>query len=163
MPYDQFLIEQLAGDLLPGAGQLQRIATGFLRNSMINEEGAIIPEEFRMVEMFDRMDCLGKSILGLTTQCAQCHSHKFDPLTQEEYYGMFAFLNNSYEARSWVYSHEQHRQISEIQGRIRDAEQRLRRERPRWEQEMGAWGEQILKEQVAWEPLIAIEMGSISG
>ena len=71
---------------------------------MINEEGAIVPEQFRMVEMFDRMDCLGKAVLGLTTQCAQCHSHKFDPLTQDEYYGMFAFLNNTYEAQSWVYT-----------------------------------------------------------
>ena len=93
---------------------------------MINEEGAIVPEQFRMVEMFDRMDCLGKAVLGLTTQCAQCHSHKFDPLTQDEYYGMFAFLNTSYEAQSWVYTPEQEQQIAEIHGRIRDAEERLR-------------------------------------
>lgn len=71
MPYDQFLIEQIAGDLLPNHSQQQIIATGFLRNSMINEEGAIVPEQFRMVEMFDRIDCIGKSVLGLTTQCAQ--------------------------------------------------------------------------------------------
>ena len=139
MPYDQFLIEQIAGDLLPGATQQQIIATGFLRNSMINEEGAIVPEQFRMVEMFDRMDCLGKAVLGLTTQCAQCHSHKFDPLTQDEYYGLFAFLNNSYEAQSWVYTPEQQRQIAEIHGRIRDAEERLRSARPQWEQELAAW------------------------
>ena len=62
MPYDQFLIEQIAGDLLPNATQDQVIATGFLRNSMINEEGAIIPEQFRIVEMFDRMDCIGKAV-----------------------------------------------------------------------------------------------------
>ena len=103
-PYDQFIIEQVAGDLLPDASQEQKIATGFLRNSMLNEEGAIIPEEFRMVEMFDRVDCVGRAVMGLTTQCAQCHSHKFDPLTHHEYYGLFAFLNNSYEAQSWVYS-----------------------------------------------------------
>ena len=163
MPYDQFLIEQLAGDLLPGASQQQIVATGFLRNSMINEEGAIVPEQFRMVEMFDRVDCLGKAVLGLTTQCAQCHSHKFDPLTQDEYYGLFAFLNNSYEAQSWVYTPEQQRQISEIHGRIRDAEQRLRKERPQWEQEMAAWEQKLLKGQPAWEPLIATEMGRISG
>ena len=163
MPYDRFLIEQLAGDLLPGASQQQIVATGFLRNSMINEEGAIVPEQFRMVEMFDRVDCLGKAVLGLTTQCAQCHSHKFDPLTQDEYYGLFAFLNNSYEAQSWVYTPEQQRQISEIHGRIRDAERRLRKERPQWEQEMSAWEQKLLKGQPAWEPLIAIEMGSISG
>lgn len=67
LPYDQFLIEQVAGDLLPNGTQSQLIATGFLRNSMINEEGAIIAEQFRMTEMFDRIDCLGKAVLGLTT------------------------------------------------------------------------------------------------
>ncbi|MFM8892217.1 MAG: DUF1549 domain-containing protein, partial [Planctomycetia bacterium] len=85
LPYDQFVVEQLAGDLLPGATQEQIVATGFLRNSMLNEEGAIIAEEFRMVEMFDRMDCVGKAVLGLSTQCSQCHAHKFDQLTQVDY------------------------------------------------------------------------------
>ncbi|MCX7408372.1 MAG: DUF1549 domain-containing protein [Planctomycetales bacterium] len=163
LPYDQFLIEQLAGDLLPGATQQQIIATGFLRNSMINEEGAIVPEQFRMVEMFDRMDCLGKAVLGLTTQCAQCHTHKFDPLTHDEYYGMFAFLNSSYEAQSWVYSAEQQRQIVEIHGKIRDAEQRLHAARPQWEQEFAAWKRTLLQPPIAWEPLIATELGTISG
>src|SRR5262249_52403262 len=114
MAYDQFLIEQVAGDLLEGAGQSQIVATGFLRNSMFNEEGAIIPEQFRMVEMFDRLDCLGKAVLGLSVQCAQCHSHKYDPLTQDEYYGMFAFLNTAYEAQSWVYTPEPEKQKAEI-------------------------------------------------
>ncbi|MBI1841767.1 MAG: DUF1549 domain-containing protein [Verrucomicrobia bacterium] len=68
LPYDAFLTHQLAGDLLPNATQDQLIATGFLRNSMINEEGAIDPEQFRMDAMFDRMDCLGKAVLGLTVQ-----------------------------------------------------------------------------------------------
>lgn len=103
LPYDQFIIEQIAGDLLPNATPEQIIATGFLRNSMLNEEGGIVPEQFRMFEMFDRMDCLGKAVMGLTTQCAQCHNHKFDPVSQYEYYGMFAFLNDTYEAQSWVY------------------------------------------------------------
>ena len=98
LPYDQFIIEQIAGDLLPDATQDQVVATGFLRNSMINEEGGIDPEQFRMEAMFDRMDAIGKGILGLTIQCAQCHNHKYDPLTQEEYYRMFAFLNNDHEA-----------------------------------------------------------------
>ena len=65
---------------------------------MVNEEGGIDPEQFRMEAMFDRMDAIGKSMLGLTIQCCQCHNHKYDPLTQEEYYRMFAFLNNSNEA-----------------------------------------------------------------
>ena len=104
LPYDQFLIEQIAGDELPNATQDQRVATGFLRNSMVNMEGAIDPEQFRMEGMFDRMDALGKAMLGLTIQCAQCHTHKFDPLTQEEYYRMFAFLNSDHEARPVVYT-----------------------------------------------------------
>lgn len=163
LPYDQFLIEQIAGDLLPQASQQQIIATGFLRNSMINEEGAIVPEQFRMVEMIDRMDCIGKSVLGLTTQCAQCHSHKFDPLTQDEYYGLFAFFNNSYEAQSWVYTAEQQRQIDDIHNRLRDAEQRIRAGRPQWAQELAAWENDLQQKQIAWEPLEAVELGSISG
>ena len=71
---------------------------------MINEEGGIDPEQFRMEAMFDRMDAIGKGILGLTIQCAQCHNHKYDPLTQEEYYRMFAFLNNTHEANVAVYT-----------------------------------------------------------
>lgn len=161
--YDQFLVEQLAGDLIPGATQQQIIATGFLRNSMINEEGAIVPEQFRMVEMFDRVDCVGKAVLGMTTQCAQCHSHKFDPLTHDEYYGMFAFLNTSYEAQSWVYTPEQQRQIAAIENKIIDAEQRLKSMRPQWDQELAAWESEITKQQPAWEPLIATELGTNSG
>ena len=94
LPYNQFIIDQIAGDLLPHATQDQIVATGFLRNSMLNEEGGIDPEQFRMEAMFDRMDAIGKGILGLTIQCAQCHNHKYDPLKQEEYYQMFAFLND---------------------------------------------------------------------
>ncbi|MFN0198350.1 MAG: PSD1 and planctomycete cytochrome C domain-containing protein [Planctomycetaceae bacterium] len=163
MPYDQFLIEQIAGDLLPGATQSQVIATGFLRNSMINEEGAIIAEQFRMVEMFDRMDCIGKAILGISTQCAQCHSHKFDPLTHEEYYGMFAFLNNSYEALSWIYTPEQQQQIVDLQRRLTEIEGRFRAARPQWEQEYAAWEQKLLEQRIEWEPLEAIELGTISG
>jgi hypothetical protein len=163
LPYDQFVIEQVAGDLLPSASQSQIIATGFLRNSMINEEGAIVPEQFRMVEMFDRMDCLGKAILGLTTQCAQCHSHKFDPLTQDEYYGMFAFLNNTYEAQSWVYTAEQLQQITDLRGKLADAEQRWKDSRPQWPQEMAAWEQGQIARQIAWEPLVATLLETISG
>ena len=107
LPYDQFIIEQLAGDQLPGATQDQIVATGFLRNSMLNEEGGIDPEQFRMEAMFDRMDAIGKSVLGLTIQCCQCHNHKFDPITQEEYYRLFAFLNNDHESQPTVYTPEE--------------------------------------------------------
>ena len=122
LPYNQFIIEQIAGDQLPGATQDQIVATGFLRNSMINEEGGVDPEQFRMEAMFDRMDCVGKGILGLTIQCAQCHSHKYDPLTQDEYYGMFAFLNNADEANVAVYTPR--RAGEESEDRPRDSRRR---------------------------------------
>ena len=98
LPYDRFIIEQIAGDELPNASQDQHVATGFLRNSMINEEGGVDPEQFRMEAMFDRMEAIGKGCWVLTIQCAQCHSHKYDPLSHDEYYRMFAFLNDTHEA-----------------------------------------------------------------
>ena len=163
LPYDQFVVEQIAGDLLPNATQQQIIATGFLRNSMINEEGAIVPELFRMVEMFDRIDCIGKSVLGVSVQCAQCHTHKFDPITHDEYFGMFAFLNNSYEAQSWVYTSEQQQQRADIFSQINAAEDRIRSERPQWESELSAWESELTSKRITWEPLDAIELGTISG
>ncbi len=142
-PYDEFIIEQIAGDLLPNAGQEEIIATGFLRNSMINEEGAIVPEQFRMVEMFDRMDCIGKAILGLTTQCAQCHSHKFDPLTQDEYYGLFAFLNDTYESQSWVFTAEQQRSLDAIRDAIEHVRNRVKANAPNWRTDLEAFATSI--------------------
>ncbi len=163
MPYDQFIIEQIAGDLLPSANQDQLIATGFLRNSMINEEGAIVPEQFRMVEMFDRIDCIGKSVLGLTTQCAQCHSHKFDPLTQEEYYGMFAYLNNTYEAQSWVYTPEQLTRRSELLAQMKQLEDGLRSQRPTWQSDVDSFAAQLKQQSPTWKPVVFDDMNSISG
>ena len=125
LPYDQFIIEQIAGDLLPGATQDQIVATGFLRNSMINEEGGVDPEQFRMEAMFDRMDAIGKGVLGLTIQCAQCHNHKYDPLTQEEYYRLFAFLNNGHEANVAVYTPDEQMKRAEILRQIREIEDDL--------------------------------------
>ena len=97
MPFDQFTIEMLAGDLLPGASQDQVIATGFNRNHMHNGEGGRIPEETRVENVFDRTETTSTVWLGLTMTCARCHDHKFDPITQEEYYRLFAFFNNSSE------------------------------------------------------------------
>jgi mono/diheme cytochrome c family protein len=163
MPYDQFLIEQLAGDLLPEATQSQQIATGFLRNSMLNEEGAIIPEQFRMFEMFDRMDCVGKAVLGLTTQCAQCHTHKFDPLTHDEYYGMLAFINNAYEAQTWVYTPEQLQQRAQALKAVEAVYARVRKERPQWRSELAAWAEVVKSQQGNWTPVDMHQLESISG
>ncbi|HWB08052.1 MAG TPA: PSD1 and planctomycete cytochrome C domain-containing protein [Pirellulales bacterium] len=139
LAYDQFIIEQIAGDLLPGATQDQLVATGFLRNSMINEEGGVDPEQFRMEAMFDRMDAIGKSILGLTIQCAQCHNHKYDPLTQADYYRMFAFLNNAHEASIVVYMPEEEKRREDIFHRIRQIEAELKSGRPDWAERMRQW------------------------
>ena len=97
MPFDRFTIEQIAGDMLPNATQDQIIATGFHRNTMLNEEGGIDPLEFRFVALTDRMATTGKTWMGLTVQCAQCHTHKFDPIPHREYYQMMAYLNNADE------------------------------------------------------------------
>ena len=163
MPYDQFVVEQIAGDLLPNATQNQMVATGFLRNSMINEEGAIIPEQFRMAEMFDRIDCIGKGVLGLTIQCAQCHTHKFDPLTHDEYYGMFAFLNNCYEAQSSVYTEEQQHITRSIYESIAEVENKIKRELPTWETELEAWQDSILGSQSDWKTIEFDDLNSVSG
>ena len=102
-PFDQFTVEQLAGDLLPNATLQQKIATGFHRNTQINQEGGVDPEQFRMDSIFDRVATTGNVWLGLSIGCAQCHSHKFDPITQKEYYQIFAFLNNQEEPSIKVY------------------------------------------------------------
>jgi hypothetical protein len=143
LPYDQFVIDQLAGDLLPGATQEQIVATGYLRNSMLNEEGGVDPEQFRMEAMFDRMDAIGKGILGLTIQCAQCHSHKFDPLTQEEYYRLFAFLNNDDEPARVVYTRAQRMQIAAIEAQTAAIENELRERAPDWQERLARWEESV--------------------
>ena len=93
-PYNRFLTEQLAGDLLPGATLDQRIATGFGRNHVINSEGGIIEEEYRVEYVADRVRTLGMAWLGLTLECARCHDHKYDPITQRDHYRFYAFFNN---------------------------------------------------------------------
>jgi hypothetical protein len=93
MPYDRFLVDQLAGDLLPKRTEAQLIASGFQRNNMVTHEGGTIPEENLTNYNVDRVKTLGESILGLTLACAQCHDHKFDPIKQKDYYRLFAFFN----------------------------------------------------------------------
>src|SRR5678815_2462884 len=150
LPYNQFVLEQIAGDMLPGATQDQIVATGFLRNSMLNEEGGIDPEQFRMEAMFDRMDAIGKGILGITIQCAQCHNHKFDPLKQEEYYRLFAFLNNTHESNVAVYTADELRKRSEVLRKIQEIETELRHRTPDWKQRMARWEESVRNNQPEW-------------
>ncbi|QDS95962.1 Planctomycete cytochrome C [Roseimaritima multifibrata] len=95
MPFDQFTIEQLAGDLLPDATISQRIATGFHRNTLINQEGGTDDEQFRVESVIDRTNTTGTVWLGMTVGCAQCHTHKFDPITQEDYFALYAYFNST--------------------------------------------------------------------
>jgi hypothetical protein len=94
LPFDQFTLEQLAGDLLPNATDSQKIATGFHRNTLTNREGGIDPEEDRVKQTFDRVNTTSAVWLGLTVGCAQCHDHKYDPISQREYYQLYAFFNS---------------------------------------------------------------------
>ncbi|HEV3021758.1 MAG TPA: DUF1549 and DUF1553 domain-containing protein, partial [Pirellulales bacterium] len=94
LPFDQFTVEQLAGDLLPDPTLEQRVASGFNRNHMINFEGGAIPEEYHTAYIVDRVNTTGTVWLGLTIGCTQCHDHKFDPLSQKEFYQLFAFFHN---------------------------------------------------------------------
>jgi hypothetical protein len=159
LPYDRFIIDQLAGDLLPRATQDQVVATGFLRNSMLNEEGGVDPEQFRMDALFDRMDAIGKSILGLTIQCAQCHNHKYDPMKQEEYYRLLAYLNNDHEAFPEVYTEEEQRRIARIQKKIGAIEASLRRRDADWEKHLAAWEDQVKNDQPQWTTLEFKQIG----
>ena len=97
MPFDQFTIEQLAGDLLPNATDSQKIATGFHRNSMVNLESGTVIEQYRVAAVVDRVNTTMTVWMGTTIGCAQCHTHKFDPISQTEYYQLFAFFNNTEE------------------------------------------------------------------
>jgi len=94
LPYDDFITWQLAGDMLPDASRDQKIATGFNRNHPQSQEGGIIPEEYRVEYVADRTNTLGKALLGLSTECARCHDHKYDPISQKEYFQLYAFFNS---------------------------------------------------------------------
>lgn len=94
LPYDQFITWQLAGDLIPNATKEQILATGFNRNHKITEEGGVVQEEYRVMYVTDRTNTVGKSLMGITMECAACHDHKYDPISQKEYYSFYSFFNN---------------------------------------------------------------------
>jgi hypothetical protein len=102
LPFDRFTIEQLAGDLLPNPTKDQLVATGFHRNTAFNEEGGADPEQFRVERTIDRTNTTAAVWLGLTFQCAQCHDHKYDPLSQKDYYSLYAFFNSVDEVSTTV-------------------------------------------------------------
>jgi hypothetical protein len=130
MPFDQFTIKQLAGDMLSSASMSDKIATGFHRNTMLNEEGGIDPLEFRFYSMTDRVATTGTTWLGLTVGCAQCHTHKFDPITHTDYYRFLALMNNADEPEIEVESADNAKKRQEILAQIAMREADLPRRFP---------------------------------
>ncbi len=145
MPFDQFTIEQLAGDLLPEATQSQQVATGFHRNTQINQEGGIDKEQFRIDSVFDRVATTGTVWLGLTIGCAQCHDHKFDPIAQEEYYQLFAFFNNQDEPSIKVYGDPEN--APELVRELKTAERELNDFIAQHAQSFSAWESSLTDEE----------------
>lgn len=117
-PFDEFVVEQVAGDLLPDATREQKVATGFNRNTMINQEGGIDKEEFRIEAVVDRVNTTGQVFLGLTLACAKCHDHKYDPVYHDEYYKLFAFYNDDDEVDLDLPTPEQAGKLAEVKGAV---------------------------------------------
>ena len=157
VPFDQFTVEQLAGDLLPGATPEQRLATGFVRNNMTNDEGGADPDEYLNKYVVDRVNTVGSVWLGLTVGCTECHDHKYDPMSTKEFYRLYAFFHNVPEKgldrirsdnpppRLPVPTAEQARRLVEAEFRLRDAEKTLQdrinelgETQEKWERELSA-------------------------
>ena len=159
-PFDLFTVEQLAGDLLPGATPEQRLATGFCRNNMTNDEGGADPDEYLNKYVVDRVNTLGAVWLGMTVGCSECHDHKFDPLASREFYQLYAFFHNVPEKgldrirtdnpppRLPMPTPDQARDFVEAEFRLRDAEKTLQDRR----NELGETEEKWIRETVANPP-----------
>ncbi len=132
LPFDQFVIEQIAGDMLPNATLPQKIATGFHRNTPLNEEGGIDKEQFRIDAVADRVNTTGTVFLGLTLGCARCHDHKYDPISQQEYYQTFAFFNNADEPLLELGTPEEVAKRHAIRPQLQVLEQELQQALTQW-------------------------------
>ncbi len=154
MPFDRFTVEQLAGDLLPDPTLDQRIATGFNRNHRGNSEGGIIPEEYQVEYVVDRVDTTATVWLGLTAGCARCHSHKYDPLSQEEFYRLFAYFNTIPEHGRAIKignsppsiqapTPEQARELRRLEVGATEARNRLESLKPRLHDARAAWEKSV--------------------
>ena len=157
MPFDQFTIEQLAGDLLPGATPDQRIATGFHRNTMLNEEGGIDPLEYRFYAMVDRVATTGTVWMGLTLGCARCHAHKYDPIPHADFYRMMALLDNADEPDMVVSNPSVEKRRREILDQIAVKEAELAGKFPKTKEHLdrrfGEWLKKRQADAVEWTVL----------
>lgn len=149
LPYDQFSIEQLAGDMIPNSTHDQVVATGFHRNTMINEEGGIDPLEYRYYAMVDRVATTGTVWMGLSIGCAQCHTHKYDPITHHDYFAMMGLLNNADEVDLDVPSDDLLGRRAEIEKQVAalEASEMARIDEAAYRQ----WAEEMKQKQVQWE------------
>ncbi|MEY2409040.1 MAG: hypothetical protein QOF48_1710 [Verrucomicrobiota bacterium] len=153
LSFDQFTLEQIAGDLLVNPTLSQRVATGFLRNSMLNQEGGIEPEQFRIDAMIDRIDAVGRTWLGLTVACAQCHDHKFDPISQRDYYGVFAFLNSDDEPFLEVPNPQQDQQRDAVRTAVRKIEEKAMNSVTNLAERMASWTKSLPEAAGSWTVL----------
>lgn len=161
MPYDQFLVEQLAGDLLPNATLEQRVATGFHRNHVLTTEGGIIEEEYHVEYVADRVHTASTVVMALSFQCARCHDHKYDPISQRDYYQFSAFFNNipdkvvpyskgrMAEPLLQVPSREQRAEMTRLSQLRSQLESRLRERSLSVDSEMLAWEKSLSPEDLA--------------
>jgi len=176
-PFDQFTIEQLAGDLLPGATNEQLIATGFHRNTMLNQEGGVDDEEARWETLVDRTNTTSTVWLGSTLGCAQCHNHKYDPFSQKEYYQLLAFFD-AHEYRmlvmpgseGWVIepelelpTPEQAARRSALQAEIKEVESQLKAETPALSGAQQRWEDEVRSAAQNWQPLSPHQLVSTAG
>ena len=176
-PFDQFTIEQLAGDLLPGATNEQLIATGFHRNTMLNQEGGVDDEEARWETLVDRTNTTSTVWLGSTIGCAQCHNHKYDPFSQKEYYQLLAFFD-AHEYRmlvmpgseGWVIepelelpTPEQAARRSALQAEIKEVESQLKAETPALSGAQQRWEDEVRSAAQNWQPLSPHQLVSTAG
>jgi mono/diheme cytochrome c family protein len=156
LPFDQFTIHQLAGDMLPKPTTEQLVATGFHRNTMINQEGGIDVEQFRVESVVDRVNTTGTVWLGLTIGCCQCHDHKFDPLSQREYYQFFAFLNNCDEPTFEILSPADEERRKKVREALASVEGLLKRLDPtnadaieKWERSLNDENRHLVPKKIA--------------
>jgi mono/diheme cytochrome c family protein len=171
-PFDEFTIEQIAGDLLPNATQEQKVATGFHRNTMTNTEGGTDNEEFRHEAVVDRVNTTMGAWMATTMSCAQCHNHKYDPLTMKEYYQIYAFLNNTADADNddekptmKVPTREQEIELAKRRETLKVAEQKFNEATARAEiaQAQSVWERQTVAALTNWQTLEPLEFASAGG
>jgi len=169
-PYDQFTIEQIAGDLLPNATNDQMLATAFHRNTMTNTEGGTDDEEFRVAAIKDRANTTGQVWMGLTVGCAQCHSHKFDPISQKEYYQFYALFNQTEDTDRGdefptmpMPTPSQQEAREKLQAQIAELQKVIKNPPPPFDSELAEWEKKSAGEKVVWTRLEPVEMKSKEG